>query len=64
MIYTELRAFHFVAKFGGFTAAAKVVNISQPTLSTQVKPLKTATGLNCLAEWGVKHVLHFLAKSC
>jgi aminoethylphosphonate catabolism LysR family transcriptional regulator len=40
MIYTELRAFHIVAKFGGFTAAAKAMNISQPTLSTQVKALE------------------------
>lgn len=37
---TELRSFHAVAKYGGFSAAAKVLHVSQPTLSTQVKALE------------------------
>ena len=52
MIYTELRAFHFVAKFGGFTAAAKVMNISQPTLSTQVKALENRYGVELFSRVG------------
>ena len=41
MLSTALRSFHSVAQHGGFSAAARVLNISQPTLSTQVKALET-----------------------
>ena len=41
MLYTSLRSFHAVALHGGFSAAARAMNISQPTLSTQVKALET-----------------------
>lgn len=37
---TQLRSFHTVATQGGFTAAAKALNISQPTISSQVKALE------------------------
>ena len=40
MVKTELRSFHAVAKYGGFSAASKILHISQPTLSTQVKALE------------------------
>lgn len=40
MIYTWLRAFHTVARQGGFSAASKVLNVGQPTLSEQVKTLE------------------------
>ncbi|CTQ63201.1 LysR substrate-binding domain-containing protein [Roseibium album] len=40
MLKSELRAFHAVARFGGFSNAAKACNVSQPTLSTQVKALE------------------------
>ena len=40
MVKTELRSFHAVAKYGGFSAAARMLHISQPTLSTQVKTLE------------------------
>ena len=40
MIYTWLRSFHAVAVHGGFTAAAQMVNVGQPTISSQVKSLE------------------------
>jgi aminoethylphosphonate catabolism LysR family transcriptional regulator len=42
MLYTQLRAFHGVAAQGGFTAAARVMNVGQPTLTSHVKMLERA----------------------
>jgi len=42
---TQLRSFHAVAKAGGFVAAAKVLNISQPTLTAQVSALEKESGV-------------------
>jgi aminoethylphosphonate catabolism LysR family transcriptional regulator len=41
MLYTQLRAFHGVAAHGGFTAASKVMNVGQPTLTSHVKSLES-----------------------
>lgn len=41
MLYTQLRSFHAVAKEGGFTAASKVLNIGQPTITSQVGMLES-----------------------
>ena len=40
MLYTQLRSFHAVASEGGFTAAARAINVGQPTITTQVKGLE------------------------
>lgn len=40
MQYTRLRSFHAVATAGGFTAASKVLNVGQPTITSQVKALE------------------------
>ena len=45
MLYTQLRSFHAVAREGSATAAARVLGISQPTLTTQIKELETAYGI-------------------
>ncbi|UXX84908.1 LysR substrate-binding domain-containing protein [Roseovarius pelagicus] len=45
MLRSELRSFHAVAKHNGFSRAGKVLNISQPTLSTQVKALEQRYGV-------------------
>ncbi len=40
MYYYQLRAFHAVATFGGFSKAARQLNISQPAISDQVRKLE------------------------
>ena len=54
MIYTQLRSFHAVAREGGFTAASRVLNISQPTLTTQVKSLEKYFGVTLFHRRGRK----------
>ena len=45
MNYAQIRAFHAVARELSFTRAARVLNVSQPTLSAQVKALETGHGV-------------------
>ena len=45
MIGTQIRSFHAVARHGGYMAAARAENISQPTLSAQVKALEERYGI-------------------
>ena len=45
MNYSQLRAFHRVAIEGSFTRAARALNVSQPTLSAQVKELEESYGV-------------------
>ncbi|WP_282604380.1 LysR substrate-binding domain-containing protein [Pelagibius sp. Alg239-R121] len=40
IIYSQIRAFHAVASHGSYTRAAATLNVSQPTLSSQVKALE------------------------
>ncbi len=54
MIYTQLRSFHAVAREGGFTAASRALNISQPTLTTQVKSLEEYFGVTLFHRRGRK----------
>ncbi|MGE4562373.1 MAG: LysR substrate-binding domain-containing protein [Rhodospirillales bacterium] len=42
---TQSRAFHAVAIAGSFTAASKTLNVSQPTITTQVKELELLYGV-------------------
>lgn len=41
----ELRSFHAVAVAGGFSAASSALNVSQPTVSVQVKALEERYGV-------------------
>jgi aminoethylphosphonate catabolism LysR family transcriptional regulator len=41
----QLRAFHAVATEGGFTKAARLLNVTQPTLSQEVKALEETHGV-------------------
>lgn len=45
MLSTHLRSFHAAAVEGSFTAAAKTLNVSQPTVTTQVKELENRYGV-------------------
>ena len=45
MKYTQVRSFHAVAKAGSFTGAAKDLNVSQPTITEQVKELEATYGI-------------------
>lgn len=45
MKYTQIRSFHAVAKSGSFTEAAKELNVSQPTISEQVRELEATYGI-------------------
>jgi len=45
MRHTELRSFHQVALAGSFTAAARALRVSQPTVTAQVKALEQAYGV-------------------
>lgn len=40
MKYTQVRSFHYVALTGSVTAAAKLLNVSQPTVTEQVRDLE------------------------
>jgi LysR family transcriptional regulator, carnitine catabolism transcriptional activator len=41
----QLRAFIVVARFGSFTRAAELLNLSQPALTVQIRQLEQALGL-------------------
>ena len=40
MRYVQLRAFHYVAIFGGFSRAAEQLFLTQPAISDQVRKLE------------------------
>jgi aminoethylphosphonate catabolism LysR family transcriptional regulator len=48
IVFSQIRAFHGVAEHGGFTAAARVLNVGQPTLTIQVKDLEESYGVELL----------------
>lgn len=45
MRLAHLRSFYAVARHGGFTAGAKALHVSQPTVTAQVRALETAYGI-------------------
>jgi LysR family transcriptional regulator, low CO2-responsive transcriptional regulator len=52
IVFTQLRAFHAVAQTGGFTAAARLIGVGQPTLTIQVQELEAAYGLELFMRRG------------
>jgi aminoethylphosphonate catabolism LysR family transcriptional regulator len=57
MRLTQLRSFHAVARAGGFTGAARLLHISQPTVTTQVRFLEEAYGIELFYRRGHKVTL-------
>jgi aminoethylphosphonate catabolism LysR family transcriptional regulator len=52
MLYTQLRSFHAVAREGSATKASRVLNVSQPTITTQIKELETHYNLELFRRHG------------
>ena len=52
MRHTQLRSFHAVAQSGSFTAAARELGVSQPTITTQVKSLEDEFGVELFVRRG------------
>jgi aminoethylphosphonate catabolism LysR family transcriptional regulator len=48
IVFSRIRAFHAVAEHRGFTAASRVLNVGQPTLTIQVKELERSYGVELL----------------
>ena len=57
MRLTQLRSFHAVARAGGFTGAAKLLHISQPTVTTQVRFREETYGVELFYRRGHKVTL-------
>ena len=52
MYHKWLRSFHAVAREGGFTAASRILNIGQPTVTEQVKLLERQFGVELFHRHG------------
>jgi LysR family transcriptional regulator, low CO2-responsive transcriptional regulator len=52
MRHTQLRSFHAVANRASFTAAARELGVSQPTVTTQVKSLEREFGVELFTRRG------------
>lgn len=52
MLPTQLRTFYAVAREGSFTAAAKALRVSQPTLTSQVRNLESTYGVKLFRRHG------------
>ena len=59
----QLRAFHAVASEGSFTRAARAMNVTQPTLSAQVKALEERYGVRLFDRCGRRTVLTDLGEA-
>lgn len=61
--HAHLRSFHAVATYGSFTRAAEMLNITQPTLSGQVKELEERYGTKLFVRHGRRIELTDIGKS-
>jgi len=61
--HAQLRAFHAVASEGSFTRAARALNVTQPTLSAQVKALEDRYGTRLFDRQGRRIALTGLGEA-
>lgn len=61
--HAHLRSFHAVATYGGFTNAAEILHITQPTLSGQVKELEERYGIKLFVRLGRRIELTDIGRS-
>ena len=62
MRLTQLRSFHAVARAGSFTRAAELLNVSQPTITMQVRLLEDAYGVQLFHRSGRRVMLTSLGE--
>jgi LysR family transcriptional regulator, low CO2-responsive transcriptional regulator len=60
---TGLRAFHYTARYGGSTAAAQAMGVSQPTISSHVSALEKQFGVQLFVQIGRRLVPTEFAES-
>jgi aminoethylphosphonate catabolism LysR family transcriptional regulator len=60
---TGLRAFHYTARYGGSTAAAQAMGVSQPTVSSHVNALEREFGVELFVQVGRRLVLTEFSES-
>src|SRR4029434_9325467 len=56
--HSQLRAFHAVATAGSFTKAAQLLNVTQPTLSGQVRALEERFGVRLVDQRRTRIQVH------
>ena len=62
MLYTQLRSFHAVAREGSVTKASRVLNVTQPTITTQIKELEAHYNLELFRRHGRRLELTHLGR--
>mgnify|MGYP002525551084 CR=1 FL=1 len=62
MNHAQIRAFHAVATEGSFTKAARLLGVSQPAVTIQVRALEEAYGVNLLHRSGQRVTLSDLGE--
>ena len=62
MNHAQIRAFHAVATEGSFTKAARLLGVSQPAVTIQVRALEEAYGVSLLHRSGQRVTLTYLGE--
>src|SRR4030065_2301856 len=57
MNFNQLKAFYFAVKYGGYSAAAEALFVTQPAVTKQIQQLEATYGIKFLNRFGKKMVL-------
>lgn len=63
LTYAQIRTFNAVVREGSFTSAAKVLGVSQPAVTAQIKAIEDAYGVQLFERTSKKLVMSNLARS-